>query len=216
MMFGKKKAGAIAAGLSLVMALSPVAAFAADGDGTTTTVTTVDDISKAITKKLEVNPGSNVTAKFSYTAEPTVLNATDPATKTEEHSVTATIADIDLTASGAEATGYAGITYGKFDHAGTYAWTVKETADTYKGAGAMQYDSETYTLVAVVENGTNGPTVAESYLIKGTATTTSGEKVGTATFTNKYTEKTNDGDNKPLVVKKTVDGKQGDKTKQFT
>lgn len=207
-----KKAKYIVAGLSLAMALSPVAAFA---DGTTPAATTAD-ITKGITKKLEVNPGSSVTAQFQYTATPTVLNKDNAATKTEDHKVTATIGNIDLTANGAEATGTAAITYGKFDHAGTYAWVVKETTDTYKGAGQMQYDTETYTLVAVVENGANGPEVKESYLIKGTATETSGDKVGTATFTNKYTEKTNDGENKPLVVKKTVDGKQGDKTKQFT
>ncbi len=216
MKFGKKSIGAITAGLSLVMALSPVAAFAADGDGTTTTTTA--DITTGVTKVLQVNPGSNVSATFKYTATPTVLNANDAAKKTETMADTfvPTIHDIELSANGAEATGTAAITYPTFDHAGTYAWIVKETADTYKGAGAMQYDPETYTLVAVVENGTNGPTVAESYLIKGTATTTSGEKVGTATFTNKYTEKTNDEGNSPLVVKKTVDGAQGDKTKQFT
>ena len=216
-MFGKK-AKYIVAGLSLAMAVSPVMAFAADGD--TATATTTADIQKGVTKVLQVNDGSTVNATFKYTATPTVLNAKDAAKKTETHNVSATIADITInnTADSTDKTltKTAAITYGTFDHAGTYAWIVSETANTYKGAGEMQYDTETYTLVAVVENGTNGPVVKESYLIKGTATETTGDKVGTATFTNKYTEKTNDGDNKPLVVKKTVDGAQGNKNQKFT
>lgn len=211
-MFGKK-AKYIVAGLSLAMAVSPVMAFADDA----ATVQKVDDITKGVTKVLQVNPGSSVTATFKYTATPTVLNANDAAKKTETMADTfvPTIGDIELSANGAQATNTAAITYPTFDHAGTYAWIVKETADTYTGAGAMQYDPATYTLVAVVENGANGPAVAESYLIKGTATTTSGDKVGTATFTNKYTETTSDGENKPLVVEKTVDGAQGNKEQQF-
>ena len=204
-----KKAKYIVAGLSLAMALSPVAAFA-ENSGTQATVAT------GVTKVLQVNPGSSVTAKFSYTAAPTVIAGANGSTSTETHNVTATIADINLTANGAQATDTAAITYGTFPHAGTYAWVVSETPNTYTGSGAMQYDTETYTLVAVVNNSDNGPVVAESYLIKGTATSTSGDKVGTATFTNKYTEKTNDGTNAPLVVSKTVAGNQGDKTKDFT
>ncbi len=212
-MFGKK-AKYIVAGLSLAMTLAPaVPAFA--NSGTQATVST------GVTKKLEVNPGSKVTATFSYTATPTVIKGAvvdgKNTTSTETHNVSATIADITLSADGAEATGTAAITYGAFDHAGTYAWVVKETANTYTGTGEMQYDPETYTLVAVVNNTDNGgTTVAESYLIKGTVEEASGEKVGTATFTNKYTEKTSDGTNKPLVVTKKVEGNQGNKQQDFT
>ena len=211
MKFGKKSIGAITAGLSLVMALAPVTPAFAEG-------TQVTDLDKGVTKVLQVNPGSSVNATFKYTATPTVLNAADAAKKTETMADTfvPTIAEIELSADGQQATGTAAITYPEFTHAGTYAWTVSETQDTYSGAGQMQYDGQKYTLVAVVENGANGLQVAESYLIKGEATTTTGDKVGTATFTNKYTEDSNDGQNKPLVVAKTVDGKQGDKTKQFT
>ncbi len=208
MKFGKKSIGAITAGLSLVMALAPVTPALADSQQANTDT--------GVTKVLKVNPGSSVNATFKYTATPTVLNANDAANKTVEHTVAATIADITLNANGAEATDTAAISYGQFPHAGVYAWVVSETADTYTGAGDMQYDPQTYTLVAVVNNGANGPEVAESYLIKGTATETSGEKVGTATFTNKYTEESNDGQNKPLVISKSVTGQQGDKTKLFT
>ena len=162
-MFGKK-AKYIVAGLSLAMAVSPVMAFAADGD--TATATTTADIQKGVTKVLQVNDGSTVNATFKYTATPTVLNAKDAAKKTETHNVSATIADITInnTADSTDKTltKTAAITYGTFDHAGTYAWIVSETANTYKGAGEMQYDTETYTLVAVVENGTNGPVVWEN------------------------------------------------------
>ena len=64
-------------------------------------------------------------------------------------------------------------------------------------------------MVNNTDNG--GTTVAESYLIKGTVEEASGDKVGTATFTNKYTEDSNDGENKPLVVTKKVAGNQGNK-----
>ena len=213
MKFGKKSIGAITAGLSLVMALAPVTPALANS-GTQATVAT------GVTKVLQVNPGSSVTAKFTYTATPTVIKGAKVdgknTTSTESHEVSATIADIELTADGTEATKTGAITYGTFPHAGTYAWTVKENADTYTGTGEMQYDPETYTLVAVVNNTDNGgTTVAESYLIKGTVEEASGDKVGTATFTNKYTENSNDGQNKPLVVTKKVQGAQGNKGQDF-
>ena len=58
--------GAITAGLSLVMALAPVTPALANS-GTQATVAT------GVTKVLQVNPGSSVTAKFTYTATPTVI-----------------------------------------------------------------------------------------------------------------------------------------------
>lgn len=229
MKFGKMKAGAVAAGLSLAMALSPVAAFAAPMITPTNEGTKVTD---GVTKTLQLNPGSTVDETFTFTATPVQLNATatdGTATEPTKHGTetfpAATINDIKIEGDGSSTakdanTGKSDIIFGTFPHAGVYAWTIEETTPDTKTDG-MQYSTEKYTLIATVSNADDTHTtewVSDVKLVKyGTTSTTNdaSKKVTTATFTNTYTEKTNDGENKPLVVTKTVTGAQGDKTKLF-
>lgn len=163
-----------------------------------------------VTKELQVNAGSSVTETFNFTATPTQLNAGTPnATAATSEVPTATIEGIELTADGATATGTSTIQFGTFPHAGVYAWTIEETAGTTTG---MQYDTQKYTLIATVENTANGLSDPTCVIVKGETTTTTDntDKVGTATFTNKYTESAAD-----LIITKKVEGAQGDKTKGF-
>ena len=222
MMFGKKKAGAIAAGLSLVMALSPVAALADETPAPTTTTT------PQVEKVLQLNNGSTVKATFEFEAKGTQLSYTDKDGKTvqtEKDVPTLTIDDvtIDNTPTGDGKLDKNGSMSASFGHAGYYAWYVTEKSNTYTGDGVMTYDPDTvYTVIATVSNpdttkGQSGLQVV--YTIKKGKVTSAdnlGAKEGTAKFTNKYTEKTNDkGNNKPLTITKTVTGAQGDQTKDF-
>ncbi len=236
MKFGKMKAGAVAAGLSLAMALSPVAAFAAPMITPTNEGTKVTD---GVTKTLQLNPGSTVDETFTFTATPVQLNATatdGTATEPTKHGTetfpAATINDIKIEGDGSSTaedanTGKSDIIFGTFPHAGVYAWTIEETTPDTKTDG-MQYSTEKYTLIATVSNADNahsGLWVSDVKIVKGETTSTTntedektgdGKKVDSATFTNMYTENTSDDQNKSdLTITKTVTGAQGDKTKQF-
>ena len=213
-MFGKKKAGAIAAGLSLVMALSPVAAIA---DEAAAVDTGID-----VTKNLMLNDGSTVATSFNFSVTKTQLTVQgDEKTAPTSEVPDLTIADIAYTTNGESAgtnTKTSDIKVGAYPHAGIYAWTITETTGSEAG---MQYntDAKTYTLIANVVNGDNGLTAAYS-VVDGTLTTVPSKqgdatKVDTATFTNKYTESAN-GEGTDLTITKTVAGNQGDKTKDFS
>jgi len=233
MKFGKKSMGAVAAGLSLAMALTgfaPAVALAEQPETPT------------VEKIVQLNNGSTVDATFTFKAEPTVLfKETD--NETETHTVTATIGSkntIEVKADGskAENKGEATINFGNFDHAGVYAWTVTEVSSSAadsKGTFQNNTENKTYTLVAVVSNPSTegGAYTVSSYQVWDgvpTATEVEGKvqysgsntakKSDKATFTNKYTENTdeNNSDKNPsnLTITKTVTGAQGDKSKDFT
>lgn len=200
--------------LSVALALGVVApAFAADAP-----IPTVD-------KKLQVNNGSSVTATFSYTATAKALTVGSTTETTYTDGPAVAIANIALTATNAEATGTGAITFGgqanasAFPHAGTYAWVVKETTNTYSGIGAMQYDPQVYTLIATVVNGTSGLEFGSFIIVKGEASSTANDpdnKAGSLAFTNKYTETTSDQDPlTDLTITKAVTGAQADRTKEF-
>lgn len=228
-MFGKK-AKYIVAGLSLAMAVSPVVALA---DDTTPAATP----SVKVVKTVDLNNGSSLEANFKFTATATQLFAgTKDATVATEGegtwpSITAaetgtktwTTDDNDNDAVFNNLP-----TKDQFPHAGVYAWTVTEATDTYKAGENEQLDyntgaNKTYTLVAVVTNDTTdteGKTVAGSvtwgfYAGTPTVEQVKGDKLSQADFENKYSEKTNNGENKPLVITKQVKGSQGDTTKYF-
>lgn len=155
MKFGKKSMGAVAAGLSLAMALTgfaPAVALAEQPETPT------------VEKIVQLNNGSTVDATFTFKAEPTVLfKETD--NETETHTVTATIGSnntIEVKADGskAENKGEATINFGNFDHAGVYAWTVTEVSSSAadsKGTFQNNTENKTYTLVAVVSNPSTEP-----------------------------------------------------------
>lgn len=226
---GKIASFAVAAALSLSMAVPALAAQNVP----------------SVSKTLQMNEGSTVTAKFSYTITPKELSTGNGNEKTYTDGPTAKIADITLTdATSANNTGTGAITFdGKsdasaFTHAGVYAWTIKENTGTYTGNGEMQYDPQVYTLIATVTNGTGGLEFSSFVIVKGDVSATTndvGNKVNGTSIPfseNKYTENTNDQPNNPdpnnpdnpdnpgggntnLVLKKTVAGTQGDKSKQF-
>ena len=213
-MFGKKKAGASAAGIALVMALSPVAAIA---DEAAAVDTGID-----VTKNLMLNDGSTVATSFNFSVTKTQLTVQgDEKTAPTSEVPDLTIADIAYTTNGESAgtnTKTSDIKVGAYPHAGIYAWTITETTGSEAG---MQYntDAKTYTLIANVVNGDNGLTATYS-VVDGTLTTVPSKqgdatKVDTATFTNKYTESAN-GECTDLTITKTVAGNQGDKTKDFS
>lgn len=229
-MFGKK-AKYIVAGLSLAMAVSPVVALA---DDTTPAATPSVKVVKTVT----MNEGSTLTAEFKFKAEKTQLfagtaNATAATTESGFPELTEATTGSKTWSSSANSNDAAFThlpTVEQFPHAGVYAWKVTEdTTGSTQATGAneeLTYDNEkVYTLVAVVTNATKdaeGNDVPASVtwgFYNGTPTDVKDvqgvNKAGEADFTNKYVEKTNNGENKPLVVKKTVTGAQGDKTKQF-
>ena len=218
MKFGKKSAGAIVAGLSLVMALAPVTPAFAEGK------TTVD-VSKGVTKELHVNTGSNVDATFKFTASPVTLNQGENVNgndvngdDTSSTTWVPTIDDIEINTA-TKTSGTAAIHYQDFPAAGLYAWKITETPNTYvisdTSAESMSYDTDTsYILVAEVQNTADGPELTASYMLPGDATSTSASgKVGTATFTNTYVETpSNTKNGTDLTITKTVLGNQADKT----
>ena len=222
MKFGKKSIGAITAGLSLVMALSPVAAFA-EGETTVPTTTTPQ-----VTKHLVLNDGSTVDATFSFTAEAAQLTVQGEGTTAEKTAPVAevpaiTIDNIAFTAATETAGENTKTTAIKladgasFPHAGIYAWRVHETTGNQTG---VQYNTgnNAYTLIANVVNGDNGLT-ATYVMVKNDTTNsvTNQDKAGDegAEFTNKYTESAN-GEGTDLTITKKVAGNQGDKTKPFS
>lgn len=243
MKFGKKSIGAITAGLSLAMTLTGIApTMALAADPTPATIPSVQ-------KTLKVNDGSTVTATFKYdikaiALETGVVNSDGTKEMTYTDGPTASVADITLTAENAEKQGTGAISFTKdnksgidaFDHAGVYAWTIKEVTEgqdepkATDGKGTFQNDEQTYTLmVSVANKSDNSGLYFESVAIyKGTATKTNNvkddgtpvdEKTDKLSFENKYTEDTdeNNSDKNPsnLTITKTVTGGQGDQSKDF-
>ena len=227
MKFGKKSVGAVAAGLSLVMALSPVAALADDAPATTTGV--------KIGKTVTMNAGSTLTAGFKFTFTktqlfPNTVEATAPVADVPTIN-DQSIASQDWTSK----TGKVELTLtlpekSAFKHAGVYAWTVTEAENTYTAGDneTLTYntgDTKSYTLVAVVTNDTTGtdgtvtPGTVTWGFYNGTPVRASDvqgvTKAGEADFTNEYVEETDKTGNSPLVITKHVTGAQGDKTKKF-
>lgn len=235
MKFGKKSIGAITAGLSLVMALSPVAALA---DGVTTTPSVV-------VKTLEGNEGSSVTETFQFpvaqvtaadgvTVDGEAVSTDGPAANAV--SIELTKGDDKTTVSSPDNQNALSFT-GDFTHAGTYAYTVTEAehADgATKATEGMQYNTEkkSYIVVVQVANASDlenaasysnanakGDLKFQSFAVYPSTTKALNSKQGKAdglNFTNKYTENTNDEQNgTDLKITKTVTGAQGAHDKSF-
>lgn len=220
MKFGKKSAGAIAAGLSLVMALSPVAALADP-------VTPGTDGGYAVTKTLNLNAGSTYTDNFGFTIAGATLDInTTTGEKTlptqSEGNPQLAIENTDKTTwTSTDNTDDSALTITGVSKPGTYAWTVTETKTTVKG---MQYDQKTYTVIAQYENKDGKVQLANVYAYEGVVSDIAGNKsdgskatkVTKLDFENSYTEYTDDDQNKTdLTITKTVTGKQGQTDKQF-
>ena len=177
-----------------------------------------------VQKQLELNPGSTVSATFTYSITPKALSTGTGNEKTYTDGPAAAIADITLTdaSNTANNTGKGAITFGgksdasAFAHAGVYAWTIKENATQNTARlGAFQDDPQVYTLIATVVNGDTGLEFSSFVIAKGdVTTTTNADKTNEIKFDNKYTENTSEND-ADLTITKSVAGKQGDKSKQF-
>ena len=176
-----------------------------------------------VQKQLELNPGSTVSATFTYSITPKALSTGTGNEKTYTDGPAAAIADITLTdaSNTANNTGKGAITFGgksdasAFAHAGVYAWTIKENATQNTGVGTFQDDDKVYTLIATVVNGDNGLEFSSFVIAKGDVNSTANtDKAGAIEFDNKYTENTTEN-SADLTITKAVAGKQGDKSKQF-
>ena len=176
-----------------------------------------------VQKQLELNPGSTVSATFTYSITPKALSTGTGNEKTYTDGPAAAIADITLTdaSNTANNTGKGAITFGgksdasAFAHAGVYAWTIKENATQNTGVGTFQDDDKVYTLIATVVNGDNGLEFSSFVIAKGDVNSTANpDKASAIEFDNKYTENTTEN-NTDLTITKAVAGKQGDKSKQF-
>ena len=134
-----------------------------------------------VQKQLELNPGSTVSATFTYSITPKALSTGTGNEKTYTDGPAAAIADITLTdaSNTANNTGKGAITFGgksdasAFAHAGVYAWTIKENATQNTARlGAFQDDPQVYTLIATVVNGDTGLEFSSFVIAKGDVTTT--------------------------------------------
>lgn len=206
------------------VALASAIALAAALFGGVSTALAATATVPQVQKQLDLNPGSTVSATFTYSITPKELSTGTGNEKTYTDGPAAAIADITLTGASntANNTGTGAITFGGksdasvFAHAGVYAWTIKEN-DTQNpaGLGAFQDDPQVYTLIATVVNGDNGLEFSSFVIVKGEATSvTNTSKADALKFDNKYTENTTENSN-DLTITKAVAGKQGDKSKQF-
>lgn len=206
------------------VALASAIALAAALFGGVSTALAATATVPQVQKQLDLNPGSTVSATFTYSITPKELSTGTGNEKTYTDGPAAAIADITLTdaSNTANNTGTGAITFGgksdasAFAHAGVYAWTIKEN-DTQNpaGLGAFQDDPQVYTLIATVVNGDNGLEFSSFVIVKGEATSvTNTSKADALKFDNKYTENTTENSN-DLTITKAVAGKQGDKSKQF-
>lgn len=220
-MFGKK-AKYVVAGLSLAMALSPVAAFADDAPNL---AQTTDGLK--VEKVMEANEGSEFSQTFTFTATAIQLTG-DSAVEKDK---TPAIADVTVTADKAAttlSTDAFGFASAQYPHAGVYGYQVKETkGDAHlrqDQRDLMTYDENVYTVYVWVVNGKNGTEVSAVTAVKnaaGNAIPAEGTaKEAKLSFDNKYYEYGNpdnpNNDSVDLKVDKVVDGTQGDKTAKWT
>lgn len=205
------------------VALASAIALAAALFGGVSTALAATATVPQVQKQLNLNPGSTVSATFTYSITPKELSTGAGNEKTYTDGPAAAIADITLTdaSSSANNTGNGAITFGDksdasaFTHAGVYAWTIKENTTQNTGLGTFQDDPQVYTLIATVVNGDNGLEFSSFVIVKGEATSvTNTSKADALKFDNKYTETTTENSN-DLKITKAVAGKQGDKSKQF-
>lgn len=206
------------------VALASAIALAAALFGGVSTALAATATVPQVQKQLDLNPGSTVSATFTYTITPKALTTGVGNEMTYTDGPTAAIADITLTdaSNTAKNTGTGAITFGDksdasaFTHAGVYAWTIKENpTQNTTGVGTFQDDPQVYTLIATVVNGDKGPEFSSFEIAKGDVNSTANtDKASAIEFDNKYTENTTEN-NTDLTITKAVAGKQGDKSKQF-
>ena len=95
----------------------------------------------------------------------------------------------------------ADITFGTFPHAGTYKYTVTETAGNANG---ITYDSTSYTMMVYVANNSTGDLEVQSITVEA-----DNGKQDDLSFTNTYRK------NGSLTITKKTEGDLADKTKDF-
>lgn len=206
------------------VALASAIALAAALFGGVSTALAATATVPQVQKQLDLNPGSTVSATFTYSIEALPLKTGNGNETTYTDGPTAAIEPITLTNASSDAnnTDTGAITFGgksdasAFTHAGVYAWTIKENAtQNTTGVGNFQDDQQVYTLIATVVNSDNGLEFSSFEIVKGKATSvTNTSKADAIKFDNKYTENTTENGTN-LKITKAVEGKQGDKSKQF-
>lgn len=199
--------------------------------------------SAAITKKLQMPEGTTTpTATFTFTIVGTSL---DGSTETADVALIPAILSGSTTLSfastdaGATADGIKVVTKQTenlfpasitWPRAGIYAYTIKETADTWSATGeSMTYSAAEYLVRVYVKNGTSGPEIdliTCAVVVVDNSTQTEGEKIdptlpgsghSNMVFTNTFIKNTDTGEGAvaPLAISKTVSGDYGDRSKPF-
>lgn len=199
------------------VALASAIALAAALFGGVSTALAATATVPQVQKQLDLNPGSTVSATFTYTITPKALTTGVGNEMTYTDGPTAAIADITLTdaSNTAKNTGTGAITFGDksdasaFTHAGVYAWTIKENpTQNTTGVGTFQDDPQVYTLIATVVNGDKGPEFSSFEIAKGDVNSTANtDKASAIEFDNKYTENTTEN-NTDLTITKAVARKE--------
>lgn len=189
--------------LAMVLTMSTTA-FAAEvptiGTGTETEEATV-----SITKDLVMAEGISIPcATFKFEVTPVTADA--PASR---------IAPITYPADGTQSvqttenglikvTQTSSIEFGTFPHAGVFEYKVKETPDTYNGAGTMAYSTDEYLLRVYVANKTDG-----SVYIQTITAEKNRDKHNQVLFTNTYTKDAS------LMITKETEGTLANLEQQF-
>lgn len=162
----------------------------------------------SIKKNVEYAEGiTGPNATFSFTATPVTLGAPNATISdvqyTEESYKNAVLQDKKYTASQTM-----NIQFDKFDHAGMYEYTVKETQGQEEG---FQYSTKEYKLRVFVENKPDGSGV----YVKNITAETEGQKQNEVSFINTYTKNGGGNGKDALVIEKQTTGNYADKTKEF-
>ncbi|GEM_PF-4572535 len=169
------------------------------------------DISFKLSKVLEVKAGDKTVpdATFKFTA---VSNDADaPAITIDD--VTFTSADtLNSENKVSKEISFALPEAAAFTKAGTYTYTITETADTYTGDGFMTYDDASYTLTVKVCETAQGMTYDDGNGTHIVLANADGDKVSGLEFNNEYDK---DVEETTLVVSKTVEGDHANKNQEF-
>lgn len=204
----KKKVGALLLAAGMMVSMNMMAF--AEGVPTVGTGTAGQDASASVTKEFVMAEGIQV-PKATFQFEITAITKDAPAATIAEIAYTAADQVTESqTATGAtvnKAEKTSPIQFEAFPHTGVYEYTVKEIANTYTGAGAVQYAKDEYTLRVYVANDENK--ADGSVYVKTITAEKEGKKQEKIGFVNTYTKDAS------LTIEKQTTGALADKTKSF-
>ena len=201
---------------AMTICMGAMTAMAADGDAVSTnseatgTTYNVQNLKFDFTKDLKIAEGikvPGVTFNFTATSEtPDAPTAKiDPITYSGADTPSTALAENEIQ-NAYHLNKPSTISFGEFQHAGMYQYTVKETAESSAlSGGTMKYSTAEYKMrVYVVNEGESGLKI-ENVTIENE----DGKKVDNIKFENIYTK------NASLTISKMTDGDQANRKKDF-